>query len=71
MWECHDLGKVKEYLGMQINHNKNLGTLIIDQEAYTNKIVKRFDLQNCKPTRTPLPTGYIPSAATKECTAEM
>ena len=71
MWECHDLGKVKEYLGMRINYNKNLGTLIIDQEAYAKKIVKRFDLQNCKPARTPLPTGYIPSAATKECTAEM
>ena len=70
-WECHDLGKVKEYLGMQINYNKNMGTLIIDQHAYAKKVVTRFGLENCKPTRTPLPTGYIPTAATKECTAEM
>jgi len=56
---------------MRIKYNKNLGTLIIDQEAYARKIVKRFGLENCKPTRTPLPTGYIPTAATKECTAEM
>ena len=27
MWECRDLGKVKEYLGINIIHNKNLHML--------------------------------------------
>ncbi len=70
MWECKDLGKVKEYLGMKIEYNKNLGTLIINQEAYAKKVVARFGLENSKPTRTPLPTGYNPTAATKQCSDE-
>ncbi len=70
MWECKDLGKVKEYLGMKIEYNKNLGTLIINQEAYAKKVVARFGLENSKPTRTPLPTGYNPTAATLPCSKE-
>ena len=34
MWECRDLGKIKEYLGMNIVHNKNLRELVVDQAAY-------------------------------------
>ena len=60
MWECRDLGKVKEYLGMNIVHNKNLRELVVDQAAYARKVVERFGLINCKPVRTPLPTGYSP-----------
>ena len=40
MWECRDLGKVKEYLGMNIIHNKNLCKLVVDQAAYARKVVE-------------------------------
>ena len=40
VWECRDLGKVKEYLGMTINYNRPLGTLVINQSAYTRKVVQ-------------------------------
>ena len=40
MWECRDLGKVKEYLGMNIVHNKNLRELVVDQAAYARKVVE-------------------------------
>ena len=68
MWECRDLGKVKEYLGINIIHNKNLHTLVIDQAAYARKVVQHFGLENCKPTCTPLPTGYNPLPNKETCT---
>ncbi len=70
LWECRDLGKVKEYLGMRINHNKVAHTLIINQEDYAKKIVKRFGLENAKPTRTALPTGYVPIPNDKQASPE-
>ena len=53
-------GRVKEYLRMRIKYNHNLATMIIDQEEYAKKIVKRFRMENAKSVRTPLPTGYSP-----------
>jgi hypothetical protein len=70
MWECRDLGKVTEYLRININYNRNLHLLVIDQSMYTRKIVKRFGLENCKPVRTPLPTGYSPLPNEGECTKD-
>ena len=60
LWECRDLGRVKEYLGMRINYDHNKATMIIDQHEYAKKIVKRFGQENAKSVRTPLPTGYVP-----------
>ena len=57
LWECRDLGRVKEYLGMRINYDHNKATMIIDQHEYAKKIVKRFGQENAKSVRTPLPTG--------------
>ncbi len=70
MWECHDLGKIKEYLHIQVNYNQDLGTLVVDQGLYTLKVVKRFGLENCKPVQTPLPTGYSPLKNKGKCTDE-
>ena len=70
VWECRDLGKVKEYLGMTINYNRPLGTLVINQSAYARKVVQCFGLENCKPTCTPLPTGYSHLPNTGQATSE-
>ena len=51
MWECRDLGTLKEYLGMNISKDKK--GITIDQIKYATKVVERFGQQNCKPTRTP------------------
>jgi hypothetical protein len=69
-WECRDLGDVKEYLRMRINYNKNLKTLVIDQEDYSLKVVRRFGQENAKPVRTPLPSGYTPMQHDKEATPQ-
>jgi hypothetical protein len=67
MWECHDLGKIKEYLCIQVNYNHDLGFLVLDQKPYALKVVKQFGLENCKPTHTPLPAGYSPLKNEEQC----
>ena len=47
-----DLGPVKHYLGMRVTYDKN--TYYLDQEAYVESILKRFNMENCKPIDTPL-----------------
>ena len=70
MWECRDLGKIKEYLRIQVNYNRDLGFLAIDQGPYALKVVKRFGLEDCKSVRTPLPAGYAPIKNEGECTPQ-
>ena len=40
MWECRDLGALKEYLGMNISKYKK--GITIDQIKYATKVVERF-----------------------------
>jgi len=44
--------------------------MIIDQEEYAKKIVKRFGMENAKSVRTPLPTGYSPDLNSGNCTSQ-
>ena len=57
-WESHDLGEVKEYLGMRIMRDHIKKTLKLDQISYTDKVIKCFKLNDAKIARTPLSSGY-------------
>lgn len=58
-WECRDLGKISEYLGMRIQHINN--KIYLDQMAYLEKVLERFNLhKDAKTAITPLPSGYVP-----------
>jgi hypothetical protein len=70
MWECRDLGKVKEYLGMRILRDRHSMKLSIDQNDYALKVVQRFGQHNCKPVRTPLPAGCVSEENKETCTSE-
>ena len=54
-----DLGLVKEYLGLQVKRDQAHRVLYFHQIPYAVKILKRFGLEQSKPVRTPLPSGYI------------
>jgi len=41
---------------MRIRHKD--GKIYLDQSAYLQKVVERFNLQNAKPAPTLLPEGY-------------
>ena len=58
LWDCRDLGPVKEYLGMKIVRDRKNRRLYIDQNAYALKVVNRFGMCNTKSTHVVLPTGY-------------
>ena len=59
-WECRDLGPAKEFLHMNIRQEGS--KIMIDQCAYFEKILQRFNLVNAQMAPTPLPQGYHPTA---------
>ena len=71
VWESRDLDKAKEYLGMCITHDQKKWTLTLDQCVYVEKVLKRFRMQNTKPSRTSLPTGYNPKISNTKATSEI
>nr|GEU97613.1 retrovirus-related Pol polyprotein from transposon TNT 1-94 [Tanacetum cinerariifolium] len=51
-FEMKDLRKAKFYLGLQIEHLKN--GILIHQNAYIEKLLKRFYMDTSHPLRTPM-----------------
>ena len=37
--------------------------MVLHQIPYVWKVIKQFELEQVKPTKTPLPAGYIPQKA--------
>jgi Reverse transcriptase (RNA-dependent DNA polymerase) len=57
-WECRDLGETKEFLCMCIIRKQ--GMIFLDQTAYLQKVLQRFQMVNVRAAITPLPAGYNP-----------
>ena len=57
LYQMKDLGPTSSYLGIQITRNRNTQAIWIDQEAYIENALKRFDLSDANNTKTPLPAG--------------
>lgn len=57
-FEMKDLGPANKILGMQIHRDKNNRKIWLSQENYLNKILRRFNMQDCKPISTPLPVNF-------------
>ena len=53
IWECHNLGKLKEFLGITIRHSGD--KIILDQKAYLTKVLDCFGMTNAITVNTPLP----------------
>ena len=51
-FEMKDLGKTKFCLGLQIENLSN--GILVDQSTYTEKILKRFYMDNSHPLTTPM-----------------
>src|ERR1700761_9330392 len=58
-WECRNLGDAQEFLCMRIKWKD--GKIYLDQTAYLQKVLQRFNIVNNKVAETPLPEGYHPS----------
>jgi len=62
IWECHDLGKLKEFLGITIRCSDH--KIILDQKAYLTKVLDHFSMTNAVTANMPLPHRYTPVAHT-------
>jgi ribosome maturation factor RimP len=49
-----DLGLVQQFLGIQIERNRQKRTLRIHQRPYIESILKRFQIDNCNSVSTPI-----------------
>ncbi len=65
-FECTDSGPVSYFLGFNIFRNRPERKLYISQEHYIESVLDRFDLADCSPTKTPLPTGFRSLPATDD-----
>ena len=54
-FEMTDIGLMSFFLGIEVKQN-NEG-IFISQEAYAKEILKRFNMNNCKPVSTPIECG--------------
>lgn len=53
-FKIKDLGSVTQCLGMRVQVDKQKGIVTLDQEQYIEKLCKKFNVQNCKATYTPI-----------------
>ena len=56
-FEMEDQEEIHFCLGMSIKRDRNNKRLFINQEAYLQNILKRFEMENCKPIATPWEFG--------------
>ena len=56
-FKVEDLGELHYVLGMSVKRNRRSRTLSISQTKYLGGVLKRFNMENCKPVPTPLEQG--------------
>jgi hypothetical protein len=58
-----DLGPVQQYLGIQVERNRQKRLLRIHQRPFIETILKRFQMENCKGVSTPMEANIHLTAA--------
>lgn len=56
-FENTDMGRASTFLGMHIHQDIEKGTIVLSQSKYLEKMLQKFDMQNCKPKSTPMEKG--------------
>jgi hypothetical protein len=57
-FDMKDLGPANKILGMQIHRDRSKRKIWLSQKNYLKKILRRFNMQDCKPISTPLPVNF-------------
>ena len=53
-FQVRDMGELHYFLGVKVVQDKDTGNIWIGQESYTESILRRFGMENCKAIRTPI-----------------
>lgn len=59
VYEVKDLGEPTFILGMAIRRDPHNGSISLSQKAYLIRVLERFNMTNCNPRYTPLPSGIV------------
>jgi ATP-binding cassette subfamily B (MDR/TAP) protein 1 len=67
-----DLGPANKILRMQTHRDRSKRKIWLSQKNYLKKILRRFNMQDCKPISTPLPINFkLSSSMSPSNEAEM
>ena len=67
LYQMKDLGPASSYLGIRITRDRKRRVIWIDQQAYIENTLKRFELQDTNSTKTPLKGCRRVSRWVNEC----
>ena len=56
-FEMKDMGNAVHILGVKISKDRSKRLFFLSQETYINKVLERFNMQNCKPIGNPIAKG--------------
>lgn len=56
------MGEMEDFLGLTIVRDRSTRTLYVHQQPYAAKILKRFHMEDCLPSRSPAATTEILSS---------
>ena len=56
-FDMKDLGEASYVLGLKIHRDRTKGILGLSQQAYIDKVLKRYGMKHCKPGNTPVAKG--------------
>ena len=65
-FDVKDLGELNYFLGVKIVQNHRAGTIWIGQPTYTEEILKKFSMKNCKPLAIPVEVGLKLTKGTED-----
>lgn len=66
IFEMKDLGEPKNFLGITIERSKEEKYIIIHQKCYTENVLERFNMKDCKPQSTPMVTRRVSNKNKKD-----
>ena len=56
-FDMKDLSEASFVLGIEIHQDRRKGLLGLSQKAYLEKVLKKYSMQNCKPSPAPIVKG--------------
>jgi hypothetical protein len=59
VFEMQDLGPCNHFVGVRITRNRKARTITLCQDAFVDKILKRFGMEDCAPKSTPMDAGAM------------
>ena len=65
--EITDNGPLHYYLGIEVEREGKKGAISISQKQYIKDLLKNYDMENCKPVKTPLEANFQVGCSENVC----